>query len=58
MLTGRIMEHGKGPDFPVFRGVSRQYGYGLDYTFNAAMRTVMSILKPKPRVLKYKESSK
>ena len=33
-------------DFPVYRGVSRQYGNGLGSIFKAAMRTVIPILKP------------
>ena len=33
-------------DFPVYRGVSRQYGNGLGSIFKAALRTVIPILKP------------
>ena len=32
--------------FPVYRGVSRQYGNGLGSIFKAALRTVIPILKP------------
>ena len=38
------LQSGKG-DFPVYRGVSRQYGNGLGYIFKAALRTVIPILK-------------
>lgn len=33
-------------DYPVYRGLSRQYGYGLGSIFRSAMRTVIPILKP------------
>ena len=33
-------------DFPVYRGVSKQYGYGLGSIFKAALKTVAPILKP------------
>ncbi|MCG8075028.1 MAG: hypothetical protein JAY75_02150, partial [Candidatus Thiodiazotropha taylori] len=33
-------------DFPVYRGVSRQYGHGLGSIFKVAMRSVVPILKP------------
>ena len=39
------LQSGKG-DFPVYRGVSRQYGNGLGSIFKAALRTVIPILKP------------
>ena len=38
------LQSGKG-DFPVYRGVSRQYGNGLGSIFKAAMKTVIPILK-------------
>lgn len=42
-----ICQHGSGEnEFPVYRGVSRQYGYGLGSMFKTAMRTVIPILKP------------
>ena len=36
----------KKGDFPVYRGVSRQYGNGLGSIFKAALRTEIQILKP------------
>ena len=39
------LQSGKG-DFPLYRGVSRQYGNGLESIFKAALRTVIPILKP------------
>ena len=39
------LQSGKG-DFPVYRGVSRQYGNGLGSIFKAALRIVIPILKP------------
>ena len=39
------LQSGKG-DFPVYRGVSRQYGNGLGSIFKAALKTVIPILKP------------
>ena len=39
------LQSGKG-DFPVYRGVSRQYGNGLGSIFKASLRTVIPILKP------------
>ena len=39
------LQSGKG-DFPMYRGVSRQYGNGLGSIFKAALRTVIPILKP------------
>ena len=39
------LQSGKG-DFPVCRGISRQYGNGLGSIFKAALRTVILILKP------------
>ena len=39
------LQSGKG-DFPVYRGISRQYGNGLGSIFKAALRTVIPILKP------------
>ena len=39
------LQSGKG-DFPLYRGVSRQYGNGLGSIFKAALRTVIPILKP------------
>ena len=39
------LQSGKG-DFPVYRGVSRQYGNGLGSIFKAALRKVIPILKP------------
>ena len=54
-LTERIMlkqsrsimslQSGKG-DFPLYRGVSRQYGNGFGSIFKAVLRTVIPILKP------------
>lgn len=44
---GVLCQHGSGGiNFPVYRGVSRQYGYGLGSMFKTALRTVMPILKP------------
>ena len=41
------IQSGKGGlDFPVYRGVSRQYCHGLGSIFKAALRTVAPILKP------------
>ena len=37
-------------DYPVYRGVSRQYGNGLGSIFKAALRTVVPILKPLAKV--------
>ena len=40
------IQSGKGGlDFPVYRGVSRQYGHGLGSIFKAALRTVAPISK-------------
>ena len=39
------LQSGKG-DFPVYRGVSRQYSNGLGSIFKAALITVIPILKP------------
>ena len=39
------LQSGKG-DFPVYRGISRQYGNGLESIFKAPFRTVIPILKP------------
>ena len=39
------LQSGKG-DFPVYRGISKQYGNGLGSIFKAALRTVIPILKP------------
>ena len=33
-------------EYPVYKGFSRQYGYGLGSIFKSAMRTVIPILKP------------
>ena len=33
-------------EYPVYKGLSRQYGYGLGSIFKSAMRTVIPILKP------------
>lgn len=44
---GAICQHGSGGnEFPVYRGLSRQYGYGLGSIFRTAMRTVIPFLKP------------
>ena len=44
---GVVCQQGSGGNnFPVYRGVSRQYGYGLGSMFKTALRTVMPILKP------------
>ena len=44
---GVVCQHGSGGNnFPVYRGVSRQYGYGLGSMFKTALRTVMPVLKP------------
>ena len=32
--------------FPMYRGLSRQYGNGLGSIFKAALRTVIPIIKP------------
>ena len=51
------LQSGKG-DFPVYRGVSRQYGNGLGSIFKAALRTVIPILKPVAKAsLKKREKS-
>ena len=39
-----------GLDFPVYRGVSRQYGHGLGSIFKAALRTMAPILKPMAKI--------
>ena len=45
------IQSGKGGlDFPVYRGVSRQYGHGLGSIFKAALRTVAPILKPMAKI--------
>ena len=33
-------------EYPVYKGLSRQYGYGLGSNFKSVMRTVILILKP------------
>ena len=33
-------------EYPVYKGLSRQYGYGLGSIFKSAMRTAIPILKP------------
>ena len=33
-------------EYPVYKRLSRQYGYGLGSIFKSAMRTVIPILKP------------
>ena len=38
------LQSGKG-DFPMYRGVSRQYGNGKGSIFKAVLRTVIPILK-------------
>ena len=44
---GTVCQYGSGfNDYPVYRGVSRQYGNGLGSIFKAALRTVVPILKP------------
>ena len=44
---GVVCQHGSGGNnFLVYRGVSRQYGYGLGSMFKTALRTVMPVLKP------------
>ena len=44
---GVVCQHGSGGNnFPVYKGVSRQYGYGLGSMFKTALRTVMPVLKP------------
>ena len=48
---GKICQYGSGfNDYPVYRGVSRQYGNGLGSIFKAALRTVTPILKPLAKV--------
>ena len=44
-MSRDIVQSGGG-DFPVYRGVARQYGNGLGSIFKAALRTVIPILKP------------
>lgn len=43
---GTICQYGSGSNFPVYRGLSRQYGYGLGSIFKTAFRAVMPVLKP------------
>ena len=44
---GVVCQHGSGGNnFPVYRGVSRQYGYGIGSMFKTALRIVMLVLKP------------
>ena len=44
---GTVCQYGSGfNDYPVYRGVLRQYGNGLGSIFKAALRTVVPILKP------------
>ena len=46
-----VCQYGSGfNDYPVYRGVSRQYGNGLGSIFKAALRTVIPILKPLAKV--------
>ena len=33
-------------EYPVYKGLSRQYGYGLGSVFKSVMRTVIPFLKP------------
>ena len=48
---GTVCQYGSGfNDYPVYRGVSRQYGNGLGSIFKAALRTVVPILKPLAKV--------
>ena len=48
---GTVCQYGSGfNDYPVYRGVSRQYGNGLGSIFKAALRTVAPILKPLAKV--------
>ena len=48
---GTICQYGsRFNDYPVYRGVSRQYGNGLGSIFKAALRTVTPILKPLAKV--------
>ena len=49
------LQSGKG-DFPVYRGVSRQYGNGLGSIFKAALRTVIKTCR-KSKFKKYEKSS-
>lgn len=44
---GTICQYGSGyGDYPVYRGISRQYGNGLGSIFKTVLRTVAPILKP------------
>lgn len=44
---GIVCQRGYGTnDFPVYRGLSRQYGHGLGSIFKTVLRTVTPILKP------------
>ena len=48
---GTVCQYGSGfNDYPVYRGVSRQYGNSLGSIFKAALRTVVPILKPLAKV--------
>ena len=48
---GTVCQYGSGfNDYPVYCGVSRQYGNGLGSIFIAALRTVVPILKPLAKV--------
>ena len=48
---GTVCQYESGfNDYPVYRGVSRQYGNGLGSIFKAALRTVALILKPLAKV--------
>lgn len=46
---GIVCQYGSG-SFPVYRGQSRQYGYGLGSIFKTALRTIVPILKPLAKV--------
>ena len=48
---GTVCQYGSGfNDYPVYCGVSRQYGNGLGSIFKAALRTVAPNLKPLAKV--------
>lgn len=42
---GIVCQYGSG-SFPVYRGQSRQYGYGLGSIFKTALRMIVPLLKP------------
>ena len=57
---GTVCQYGSGfNDYPVYRGVSRQYGNGLGSIFKAALRTVVPFLKPQQKLeFRVQKSSK